>query len=240
MEYAGNAVIEADVFKEAVQKIEGEYRRLGHRRDWRFLTAPRRTLGPETRTALISLHPGGEGAELGQGKESCEAGSAAYINESWHGCRPGESKLQKQVMGLFEWLGENPNETLSAYFIPFRVPRFEDLHERDASLEFASTLWKRLFQTIRPTLVICLGAETFKGVGAILSDIRGPPIRDTKFLVGWGEQKATLVQYREGLLLRFPHLSRFAIFERPQSTAYLTTILHEIRELRQPIEARTS
>ncbi len=230
--YTVSTVTEADAFEEAVRKIADEYQRLGHRLGWRFLTTQRRTLRT-AKTALITLNPGGDYDPPEHGRESSEPGSA-YLCESWDECPPGEARLQVQVQRLFNWLGEDLNEALSAHFIPFRSPNYRDLHERKASLEFASSLWRRLLSTIAPTLVISIGGEAFKGIRKILSDIRGAPIRQSEFPLGWNKMKATLVRYHQCLLIGLPHLSRFSIFGRSDShaNACLDQILRAIREQR--------
>src|SRR3954464_13905018 len=123
----------ADLFLDAVAEIEEAYVRLGHRLGWRFLATPRRTLNRRARFALITANPGGRAVNPHHGVASCEPGSA-YLHESWKQSPPGQEDLQVQVRAMFEWLGKDPDSTLSAYFVPFRSPSLSELPARRKSI----------------------------------------------------------------------------------------------------------
>jgi hypothetical protein len=151
------------LYTECIDSISVEYTRLGHTLGWRFLTSPRKTLVPHAPLALLTLHPGGSGRpDPSHGTGSCEAGSA-YVHESW-GRPPGQAPLQTQVRALFAWLGRDPDDSLSAYFIPFRSPSYEALPARQASWTFAVRLWRDILSQVHPTLVVCLGSEVERGL----------------------------------------------------------------------------
>jgi hypothetical protein len=212
-----------DLFADAVAQIEAAYVRLGHRLGWRFLATPRRTLNRRARIAFITTNPGGRGVDPDHGEASCEAGSA-YLHESWKGRPPGNERLQQQVRAMFEWLGCDPNKTLSAYFIPFRSASLPELVARRESYSFAVQLWRGLFHHIRPTLVVCIGNDAEKGLHSVF----GRPIATTAFPVGWAPQTAVLSQYAGHLILRLPHLSHFGIFGRAASAEPLGNIRAEV------------
>lgn len=213
----------ADLFTDCLGQIEEAYTRLGHRLGWRFLATPRRTLNSGSRVAFITLNPGGNGIDPTHGVGSCEGGSA-YVHESWKGYPPGQSPLQQQVQRMFQWLNCEPDNTLSAYFIPFRSPSYEELVAPYESHAFAVQLWRGIFAKARPALIVCIGNETEKGLLSVL----GHAGTTTSFPVGWGAQTAALTRYGGTLLLRLPHLSRFGIFGRLPSNEPLRIIRAEI------------
>jgi hypothetical protein len=212
----------ADLFLDSVAEIRAAYARLGHRLGWRFLATPRRTLARDARAAFLTLNPGGDRIDPTHGVESCEAGSA-YVHERW-GFPPGASPLQRQVRAMFAWLGLDPNATLSAYFIPFRSPSYSKLVAPEESFAFGVTLWRKILTEVQPALVICMGKPVESG----LQSVWGRPMAATPYPVGWGAQTAVLSRYAGNLLLRLPHLSRFAVFERHASAEPLRVIRREI------------
>jgi hypothetical protein len=208
-----------DLYAEAIRAIETEYVRLGHTRDWRFLATPRQTLAPGSRAAFFTLNPGEGWIDPDHGRGSCEGGSA-YVRECWNGHAAGESPLQYQVRAMFAWLGLIPDETLTAYFIPFRSRDYEALRSPGESYAFAVGLWRKILTDVRPTLVVCLGGDVARG----LREIWGPPLSQTHHEVGWGAVTAAVSVYADHQLLQLPHLSRFSIFGRPQSVKPLSRI----------------
>ena len=142
-------------FDELVSRIEAAYAALGHTRGWRFLCGPRNTLGTSPGIALITANPGGTHHTDGHGIESCESGSA-YLTEAW-GTAPGNHNLQRQIRLLFDLIatkmghgvrGEDLlNQSLSAYYIPFRSPRLSELQNAAASIAFAEELWTTILSS---------------------------------------------------------------------------------------------
>jgi hypothetical protein len=213
------------LYTECIDTIAAEYTRLGHTLGWRFLTSPRKTLLPHAPVTLLSLNPGGGRPDPSHGAGSCEAGSA-YLHESW-GRPAGQAPLQIQVRALFDWLGSDPDDSLSAHFIPFRSPSYEALPARQASWTFAVRLWRHILSQVHPTLVVCLGSEVERG----LRDVWGAPDRESEHVsVGWGAYTASLATYGDIVLLRLPHLSRFAVFGREASKAPLATLRQKLTE----------
>ena len=208
-----------DMYSEAIRAIETEYVRLGHTRDWRFLATPRQTLAAGSPVAFFTLNPGEGWIDPDHGRGSSEGGSA-YVRERWHGFPAGESPLQFQVRAMFEWLGLVPDQPLTAYFIPFRSRDYETLPSRSESFAFAVRLWGKILTDVRPTLVVCLGVDVARG----LREIWGPPLSATRYQVGWGVVTASVSVYSDHRLLQLPHLRRFGIFGRPQSTNALSRI----------------
>ena len=206
----------SDLFGRAVAEIEAAYARLGHRLGWRFLATPRRTLGGAAEVAFLTLNPGGTADDRRHPRASCEAGSA-YLYEAWGGTHRAPRPCSGEVRAMFAWLGRDPDTTLSAYFIPFRSPTYTQLAAPEQSSRFAVFLWRTIFREVRPELIVCLGADVEQGLREVFEAEGELPLARAPYPVGWEPQKAWVTWYRERVLLRVPHLSRFGIFERPNS-----------------------
>ena len=220
----------SDLFDDAVAKIEAAYTGQGHQLGWRFLATTRRTVAGDAEVAFLTLNPGGEEADPTNPSASCEGGSA-YLCEKWpipgkapRRYGPGEAPLQRQVQGMFEWLGRDPNTTLSAYFIPFRSRSLNELVAPNTAWPFAVSLWRGLFRAVQPELIVCLGEDVERGLRQVFEAEGGLPRTRAPYPVGWGSQTAWVTCYRERVLLRLPHLSRFKIFDRSESVATLSDL----------------
>ena len=216
------------LFHDVIAKIEHEYIRLGHQLGWRFLGVKRSNLSPSTKILLITANPGGDYIPKDHATASCEKGSA-YIVERWKDLPPGQESLQKQVRSLFSAISGQLNngtegddlleQSLIAYFIPFRSPELKKLTRPQDSFAFASKLWAQIFLEIRPRLVITIDTKTYPAIREIISNATGAPIVASSFLpTGWGSYQATLDEFRsqsyQSILVRLPHLSRFKLFTR--------------------------
>jgi len=227
-----------NLFTWACNEIETADKRLGHKLSWRFLTTPARTLSPSTRIAFIALNPGGNKIPLDHGRESSEVGSA-YIYEKWRSVT-----LQQQVQALFRQIADQltlsnhqslMNNSLMAYYIPFRSPNFRSLHRQAQSRDFALRLWSCIMKQISPELVMSIDKTTFHDIHTILVSAAG--LKQTygqKLPTGWGKYTATINFYadkeRHVVLVRLPHLSRFKIFNRPASEPYVRNIVKEMTQ----------
>jgi hypothetical protein len=226
------------LFETAVAEIELQYKKLGHSLGWRFLCTSRSTLSTNLRIALLTANPGGDRI-TDHPSASCESGSA-YVIEQWGTARRGEHKLQKQVQGLFSSLAERVrpvttgNQLIEAsligYFVPFRSPRWKDLHRPRESVEFARQLWSRIFQNVRPQLVITIDREAYATLGAIIAKATGARLIESVALpTGWGSYKADIDEYAgddyHGVMLRLPHLSTFQLFTSCQCRKAVAAIL---------------
>jgi hypothetical protein len=170
------------VFAEACQQIESAYAHLGHDMGWRFLNSPSSLLARSTPIAPITLNPGGSINRADHARESSEHGSA-YVLESWgRGHPPGEAPLQLQIRRLFSMLssalGREPggdgllHASLSAHFVPFRSPSIASLHRREESFEFASDLWRGIFDHLDPRLLITIDRRTTDALERIFTVTR--------------------------------------------------------------------
>ena len=84
-------------------RIQEKYIELGYTLGWRLLYSPEAVL-ERARVAFVGLNPGGNQAPADHAEFAMESGSA-YAQERW-GKPPGQSTLQRQVLRLFEIVGE--------------------------------------------------------------------------------------------------------------------------------------
>ena len=199
-------------------RIEAAYQRSGNALGWRFLYSPERTLDG-ARVAFIGLNPGGSTEDDAHGIYATESGSA-YLNESWAGCAPGENRLQRQVLALFEKLDIKPEHVLAGNLVPFRSPDWRSLKDRESSVHFGMELWAEVLRTAKPSLVFTMGSHATRVVANIL-DIEGL----TRQPISWGRVAAYWAQFDGGRLIGLPHLSRFGVITRPQSSEALEELL---------------
>jgi hypothetical protein len=196
-------------------KIVRAYQASGNAMGWRFLSSPAQTL-MGARVAFIGLNPGGSEHDDNHGEFSMAPGKSAYRDESWAGCNPGENKLQKQVLALFDRLNEKPEDVLSGNLVPFRSPNWASLKGSQKALEFGEELWREVLRKARPSFVVTMGGEARDSVCRLLQ------IRNVKkTMVGWGNISASKGKFSGGTFVGLPHLSRFGILNRPESSPYL-------------------
>jgi hypothetical protein len=223
-----------DSFAERIQRA---YDELGHRLGWRFLYTPAATFSSDTKLALIALNPGGD--RYHEPAVTVEEGNA-YRLEEW-GDSGGPNPLQVQVYGLFRELAQALDEpsvpalmdaTLTANFCPFRAPSWKDLPNRAASVRFSKDLWHSTLQQVAPRVLICLGNDATKYVTETLEAHGARPGRAKSGSIGWGPYTYGLHPYQAEpggtLVVRLPHLSRFAIFGRPASAPAVRRLMKAI------------
>ena len=227
------------LFEWACAEIRNAEQKLGHKLSWRFLTTPAKTLTPDARIAFIALNPGGNRIRVDHGRESCELGSA-YLHETWRSV-----DLQQQVQALFREIAvatSHPDyqslmdTSLMAYYSPFRSPSYRELCDPRGSRNFAFRLWSHLMEHISPQLVLTIDRDTYTDVGRILASKPQTVLLETReFDSGWGDYRVDVARYGSlgtemATLVRFPHLSRFKIFNRPASAEHVRHIIRYITE----------
>jgi hypothetical protein len=208
------------LFDKLVSDTEAEYQRLGLALGWRFLTCSAANLSPKTEVLFITLNPGGSIARPDHPAASCEQGSA-YLVESWSGAAPGQSKLQRQVQAMFEFIDVDMNSVLSGQLVPFRSPSWADLPRQDECLAFGRSLWGEIIAHVQPSLIIAMGKGQLRPV---IRDILGEPAESSDIPAGWGTISAGLDSYPNTRVVSLPHLSRFGIMTRWQSQPALQTL----------------
>lgn len=203
--------------QEIIDRINTEYRDGGYGLGWRLLMGPSRTLNGSS-VAFIGLNPGGSYVDAAHGEFSVESGSA-YIVESWADHPPGTSPLQRQVRSLFGQLSVEPANVLAGNLIPFRSPSFKELPNRKRAINFGTSLWRDIFSTANPNLVITMSNQTTKSVAKLLD--AGP---EHRVPLGWGTISGTRRAYDGGTLVGLPVLSRFRVIGREKSAAGIAAL----------------
>jgi len=225
-----------NLFVWACNEIKAAEKELTHELSWRFLTTPADTLSSNTKIAFIALNPGGDKIPFDHGRESSEVGSA-YIYEKWNSVA-----LQQQVQCLFREIAATinfqdytklMNGSLMAYYIPFRSPNYESLKSKVESRNFAFWLWSGILGQISPELIIAIDRNTFNDIHKILvTKIGFEQTKGLEMPIGWGKYTANInyysMQEQSTILTRLPHLSRFKIFNRPESEKYARRIVSEM------------
>jgi hypothetical protein len=190
-------------------EIQAEHERLGHKLGWRLFTCPAQNIETAS-VALITINPGGSKFE--EPRWSVEAGSA-YAIESWKDRPPGQESLQRQVRRMFEIMAVKSEEVLSGYLVPFRSSTWNALENKQASKEFGLSIWRDILDRPKPRTVIAFGKDIADDIASLL-DAKGCK----KYSAGWGEQTIDTFHHGSGgKLIVLPHLSRFSLFNRPQS-----------------------
>jgi hypothetical protein len=234
---------DSKLFEWACNEIKIKYAELDHNIGYRFLLSPKHTLSPNTKILFLNLNPGGDCIPTGHSAESSEQG-AAHLIEQWGDNLPGKNPLQIQVQKMFAELhkitniANSPNQllnnSLSAYFIPFRSPRYQDLCNKKESLKFAEHLWTNILKKINPEIIICMDRESFKRINVVISNIYGVQPKKFTTPIGWGNYTSDVNKYissnHQCNCVRLNHLSTFKIFSRDQCKPYIDKIMSKISE----------
>ena len=225
-------------FSAAVESIQREYAALGHSLGWRFLCVAKQVLLGDPKIVFLTLNPGGRSIPEDHPSESCESG-CSYVVEQWGNSLPGQHKLQRQVQRLFAEIERQAGPTARAsisldasligYFVPFRSPRFADLHRTKESLAFANDRWASLLAPLSPSLLLAIDPMTFRAMKSLCSAQGGTLVSAETLPTGWGTVTAEVHEYqfsdRSTMVVRLPHLSTFQLFSRSECEAPLSAIL---------------
>jgi hypothetical protein len=198
-------------------RIERQYSASRYSLGWRLLYSPEIVLDG-ARVAFVGLNPGGNYRPTDHAEFAMEHGSA-YAVEHWGG-PPGTSRLQRQVLALFERIGERPEAVLAGNLVPFRSPNWKALPDRQQALAFGKALWRDILAQVGPQLVIGMGREAFAALKDILV------VRETERIsLDWGSICGERGTFASGTLIGIPHLSRFPIITRRESQPGLRRLL---------------
>jgi hypothetical protein len=241
---AGAGVKRLPVFTKYAEEIGRKYQEFGYKLGWSFLYTPAKTLSSKTRIVFIGLNPGGFNPE--KPMPSYEKGNAYRIERWGHNGQMSEmSNLQKQICNFFEQvafkIGESPehlmDSTLAANFCPFRSGNWAKLKNKKEAIKFSKSLWSGLFDELKPSVVVCLGNETFFQIYPVLTKKGFKELRSEKLETGWGKIKCHVIHLnlrrRKIILVGLPHLSRFGIFGRH-------SVRSELKDLVKTVARRLS
>ncbi|MFL4470018.1 uracil-DNA glycosylase family protein [Tateyamaria armeniaca] len=198
-------------------RIEAAYQKTENRLGWRFLYSPACVLSG-AKVAFVGLNPGGSEAPDDHA-EFAMANGSAYRGESWTNQPEGRSRLQLQVLRLFEQLRVQPEDVLAGNLVPFRSPTWSELRDKRFSMQFGRELWSDVLERTSPSLIVCMGRQAtteLSGVVRAENEVSMP--------VGWGNVKASRADYPSGTIVGLPHLSRFSIFGRRESESAIKAL----------------
>src|SRR5689334_17729326 len=128
------------------ERIERQYSSDGYTLGWRLLYSPESVL-EGAKVAFVGLNPGGSTRPTDHAEFATDHGSA-YAVENW-GAPPGTSKLRRQVLLLFEKLGERPEAVLAGNLVPFRSPSWGALPHAESALAFGKMLWRDILAEVQ-------------------------------------------------------------------------------------------
>lgn len=186
-------------------RIERRYRDSGHGLGWRLLYSPAVVL-EGAHAAFVGLNPGG-GERRDDHAEFAMSSGSAWAVESWKGKPPGEAPLQRQLLSLFEMLGERPEDVLAGNLVPFRSPDWKALPgDRKAAVAFGKDLWRDMILRARPSLVIASGKLPFDALREALGGTE-----PEKYGMSWGRASGRRCAWTGGELVGLPHLSRYPV-----------------------------
>jgi len=106
------------------------------------------------------------------------------------------------------------NRVVSASFVPFRSPSESTLHNRTASLEFGRRHWRGVLEVWEPQYAVCFGSTPFQELCALL----GRVVEARDYDPRWQGMLRLCVFENGARVLGVPHMSRFPIFGRREST----------------------
>ncbi|MGR3503096.1 uracil-DNA glycosylase family protein [Pseudaestuariivita sp.] len=182
---------------------------------WRLLYSPARVLGGAD-VAFIGLNPGGGKEAIASPEFSCETGSAYRAEVE---CWGKSSRLQEQVLALFDRLGVAPEDVLAGNLIPFRSRSEASLTEQPEARAFGEKLWREILVRASPRLVVTMGRTTHISIRDVLGVTAA-----ARHPVGWGRVSALRGVFPGGTWIGLPHLSRFSIMTRPSSADALNSL----------------
>ncbi len=190
------------------ERIERRYREGGYGLDWRLLYSPAVVLEGAS-VAFVGLNPGGS-KKPNDHAEFAMASGSAFVEERWKGRPPGAAPLQRQVLSLFEMLGERPEDVLAGNLVPFYTPsRWTDLpddEKKKAAVAFGQELWRDMIRQARPSLVIAHGKLPFE---ALRKTLGGTAPRE--YDLEWAGAPGRRCTWQGGALVGLPHLSSYAV-----------------------------
>lgn len=227
-----------------VQKIESAYRDLSYSLGWRFLYGPRKTLVNPNGILWVGLNPGGEIFE--KPRRFVEEGNA-YIVEAQSWDKDGRS-LANQIRMFFDELRVLPicrdasgngllEATLVSNFCPFRSPTWDKLPKREEAVEFSKDLWRDILGRVKPSLILCMGKETYSYLDELASaadflDVVKP---EMKHPCGWGNLLFRFKQYRYRdnlklcLIVYLPHLSRYKLMSNSKCRSRVVSFINRLK-----------
>ncbi|WP_242396378.1 hypothetical protein [Anaeromyxobacter oryzisoli] len=125
---------------------------------------------------------------------------------------------------MFALLQTSPDETLSAYFVPFRAPIWQEMQAPADTLAFARELWRILLAELEPEVLVVNGADAFDQLATVLPR----PAHVFERPAGWGNQRVAFAECGGTLAIRIPTLSRFKLFSRAEGRVAMEDVARRV------------
>ncbi len=163
----------------------------------------------DARILTVGLNPGGDFVGDLAWDQSC---FNAYLDQDWGNQSQG---IQTQMRRMLAALGAPHGERVtSLQYVPFRSPSIEQLPNAEHAFAIADNLWDWVMHRSSPALIVAVG----KSVGERIA-LRMGGLADETVPLGWGRQTGRRFELQNGAdLVVLPHLSRYQIFGRAQSS----------------------
>lgn len=197
--------------------IQARYNSLGFRSGWTFLCCNEDRL-KDARVAIVGLNPGGRDDE-GEYGTHWTTHHNPYFEEYWGGKdasgRGWHDRLQLQIQEWHRLAGIAKDESLCAYFVPFRTQGWEGVSKcadgEAKVLEFSRNLWAAVVSSCSAQVFITMGKMPARELATLLHASRRP----CKLNTGWGTAKIDLYIADDGRrVIGMPHPSRYTLFCR--------------------------
>lgn len=196
--------------------IESEAKAHGHDLGWSYLYSPAR-LRMNAQLATIGLNPGGgreRSIDWQDQRQIEDPDGNSYFCQRWASDNSAFSTLQRQVHRLVDVARLQPTDVVSANLVPFRSPDWRSLKDSTDAVAFGLSLVDWALASARLKLVIAFGLGARE---TVLAKHLGLALHAT-VPTGWGRTTARIYRGRgKGTMLGVPHLSRYAVFGRPQA-----------------------
>lgn len=216
------------LYSDLYDRTEREYTRLGHAEIGLgfnpFIVSSVRAFEASPRLLLMGLNPAGsEDYPEHRGRFRYEHDDG-HIGTAWRHYAKGQAPLQRQIALLLNKIQKRINDTrpldrfavngiVSGNFVPFRSPRWSQLHAKKESIAFAQSLWGKVFSVWRPQFVVTFGGDALERMVGMLGVVREARDYDPK----WQSSLKVRVLTDGTRLLGLPHMSVFSIFGRSES-----------------------
>lgn len=208
---------------------------------WSFLYSPRKTFSSKTPLILTGLNPGG--TEVTNAESITFEGGNAYFDEKW-GSNGQPNTLQKQIRTMYDEVVKisSPQitrldlikNTLAANYVPYRSPKWKSLNDESGIIEFSRRIWKSILAKLNPKVIICFGGIPYKEFRTLFIQAGYHESKLEKESMNWGKitvEVSDITRHERTLLLvRVPHLSRYKLFNRSESSKAAQLVCSRVAE----------
>lgn len=195
------------------ERLARAERDLGLRDGFKFLFCPASTMR-SAKVAFLSQKPGRPPNAANLRTVSDERGNSYEVE-----ARTTVSPITEQFLRFCRFVGVRPSDVLTGVASPFRAAAWADLSpaQQAQGLALGREFWDKPLRSPQLRLVVAVSQEAADLVVDVMDakplDVLGS---------GWGSYSIRRFQANRGaLIVHLPHLSRFKLFGRPASEAFL-------------------